>query len=465
MERKLAAEFVGTFLLVFLAVGAAVFGIGGGVGLDGAGPASGTVGVALAFGLVVLMLAYAFGPVSGTHVNPAVTLGLVLAKRMPAVEGAAYAAAQCAGAIAGAAMLKIFVTSFGVTDRTGALGTNSYDNGSIDMPGAFVLEVLLTAAFVLVILLVTEHVATAAQAGVAIGLALTAVHLVGIPLTGTSVNPARSLGPALFEGGTALSQLWLFILAPLAGGALAASLWKLTPRRDEVRGPGRGLDPLAGTAHPSRPDGPGPCRPRSEDLQPLGALPGGAGVQRDRGQGDRLDAHEPGLVTGGDVGQGVTRARVPDDPVREALGRDLQVTQDAVVEQHLLRRRADHQVLVGQRRHLVAQRAAEDGRRGRPAVPGRAPGQSGDPRLRIGDGQVGVQAACERRGVGTLVVDGESHREVGRGGGDRQPRPEGMRPDGAGAFGVGELEGQGSPPGRRTRRAPVASPWSWRTRA
>ncbi len=123
-------------------------------------------------------------------------------------------------------MLKIFVTSFGVTDRTGALGTNSYDNGSIDMPGAFVLEVLLTAAFVLVILLVTEHVATAAQAGVAIGLALTAVHLVGIPLTGTSVNPARSLGPALFEGGTALSQLWLFILAPLAGGALAASLWK-----------------------------------------------------------------------------------------------------------------------------------------------------------------------------------------------------------------------------------------------
>jgi len=226
MERKLAAEFVGTFLLVFLAVGAAVFGIGGGVGLDGAGPASGTVGVALAFGLVVLMLAYAFGPVSGTHVNPAVTLGLVLAKRMPAVEGAAYAAAQCAGAIAGAAMLKIFVTSFGVTDRTGALGTNSYDNGSIDMPGAFVLEVLLTAAFVLVILLVTEHVATAAQAGVAIGLALTAVHLVGIPLTGTSVNPARSLGPALFEGGTALSQLWLFILAPLAGGALAASLWK-----------------------------------------------------------------------------------------------------------------------------------------------------------------------------------------------------------------------------------------------
>ena len=106
-----------------------------------AGPASGTVGVALAFGLVVLMLAYAFGPVSGTHVNPAVTLAMVLAKRMPGREGAGYAAAQFAGAIAGAAMLKLFVTSFDVIDRTGALGTNSYDNGAINMQGAFVLEV------------------------------------------------------------------------------------------------------------------------------------------------------------------------------------------------------------------------------------------------------------------------------------------------------------------------------------
>ena len=163
--RKLGAEFVGTFLLVFLAVGAAVFGIGGGVGADGAGPASGTVGVALAFGLVVLMLAYAFGPVSGTHVNPAVTLGMVLAKRMPAREGAGYAAAQFAGAILGAATLKLFVSAFGVTDRTGALGTNSYDNGAVNLPGAFVLEALLTAAFVLVILLVTERVATPALAG------------------------------------------------------------------------------------------------------------------------------------------------------------------------------------------------------------------------------------------------------------------------------------------------------------
>jgi aquaporin Z len=228
MSRKLGAEFVGTFLLVFLAVGAAVFGIGGGVGAEGAGPASGTVGVAFAFGLVVLVLAYAFGPVSGTHVNPAVTLAMVLARRMPGREGAGYAAAQFAGAIAGAAMLKLFVTSFEVIDRTGALGTNGYDNGAINLPGAFVLESLLTAAFVLSILLVTEKVATPALAGLAIGLSLTAVHLVGIPLTGTSVNPARSLGPALFEGGTALAQVWLFILAPLVGALIAVGVWRLT---------------------------------------------------------------------------------------------------------------------------------------------------------------------------------------------------------------------------------------------
>lgn len=228
MSRKFIAEFVGTFLLVFLAVGAAVFGIAGGVGLDGAGPASGTVGVALAFGLVVLMLAYAFGPVSGTHVNPAVTLGVFLAKRISASEAGLYVVAQFAGAIVGAAVLKLFVSSFGVTDQTGALGTNAYDNGAIDMAGAFVLEALLTASFVLVILLVTERVASPGFAGLAIGLALTAVHLVGIPLTGTSVNPARSFGPALFEGGTAMSQVWLFILAPLVGSVLGAIVWKAT---------------------------------------------------------------------------------------------------------------------------------------------------------------------------------------------------------------------------------------------
>jgi len=234
MTRKLVAEFVGTFLLVFLAVGAAVFGIAAVVGVDGQGPGSGVVGVALAFGLVLLGVAYAIGPVSGAHVNPAVTLAMLLGRRMPASEAVGYWVAQFLGAILGAGVLSLFVSSFGVTDYTGALGTNSYDNGAINMVGAFVLEALLTAAFVLVILLVTERVAAPGFAGIAIGFTLTLVHLVGIPLTGTSVNPARSLGPALFEGGTALSQVWLFILAPLVGGVIAVIVWRLIRSAEEI---------------------------------------------------------------------------------------------------------------------------------------------------------------------------------------------------------------------------------------
>jgi aquaporin Z len=232
--RKLVAEFVGTFLLVFLAVGAAVFGIAAVVGVDGRGPGSGVVGVALAFGLVLLGVAYAIGPVSGAHVNPAVTLAMLLGRRMPASEAVGYWVAQFLGAILGAGILSLFVASFGVTDYTGALGTNSYDNGAINMAGAFVLEALLTAAFVLVILLVTERVAAPGFAGIAIGFTLTLVHLVGIPLTGTSVNPARSLGPALFEGGTALSQVWLFILAPLVGAVIAVLVWKVIRSSEEM---------------------------------------------------------------------------------------------------------------------------------------------------------------------------------------------------------------------------------------
>lgn len=228
MTRKLVAEAVGTFLLVFLAVGAAVFGISARVGAGAGGPGNGIVGVALAFGLVLLGIAYAFGPVSGAHVNPAVTLGMLLGRRMPAGEAVAYWVAQFAGAIAAGAILKLFVSSFGVTDYTGGLGTNSYDNGAIDMGGAFLLEVLLTAAFVLVILLVTERVAAPGFAGIAIGLTLTLVHLVGIPLDGTSVNPARSFGPALFAGGEAMSQVWLFIVAPLVGSVVAVIIWMIT---------------------------------------------------------------------------------------------------------------------------------------------------------------------------------------------------------------------------------------------
>lgn len=226
--RKLVAEFVGTFMLVFLGVGAAVFGIAAKVGVGGNGPGSGIVGVALAFGLVLLGIAYAFGPISGAHVNPAVTLGMLLGRRMPASEAVGYWIAQFAGAITAGAVLKLFVSQFGVTDYTGGLGTNSYDNGAINAGGAFLLEVLLTAAFVLVILLVTERVAAPGFAGIAIGLTLTLVHLVGIPLDGTSVNPARSFGPALFAGGDAMSQVWLFIVAPLVGSVVAVVIWMIT---------------------------------------------------------------------------------------------------------------------------------------------------------------------------------------------------------------------------------------------
>jgi aquaporin Z len=231
--RKLTAEFVGTFLLVFLAVGTAISGISAIVGADGNGPGSGVVGVALAFGLVLLGVAYAFGPVSGAHVNPAVTLAMLVGRRMPTSEAIGYWIVQFLGAIAAGGVLKLFVSNFGVTDYTGALGTNSYDNGAINLAGAFVLEVLLTAAFVLVILLVTEKIAAPGFAGIAIGWTLTLVHLVGIPLTGTSVNPARSLGPAIFEGGVAMQQVWLFILAPLVGALVTVVIWRLTRTSEE----------------------------------------------------------------------------------------------------------------------------------------------------------------------------------------------------------------------------------------
>jgi aquaporin Z len=214
--RKLVAEFIGTALLVLIGVGAAV------TGLQGAGQVAGTVGVALAFGLVLLALAYALGPISGCHVNPAVTLGVLLSRGMTASEAVLYWVAQFAGGIAGAAVLALLTSGFGgVTDETGALGSNSYGD-TITAGGAFLLEALLTFVFVTVILLVTGRSAAPGFAGLAIGLTLAAVHLVAIPATGTSVNPARSLGPALFAGSHALSQVWLFILAPLVGAVLAA---------------------------------------------------------------------------------------------------------------------------------------------------------------------------------------------------------------------------------------------------
>jgi aquaporin Z len=225
-QRKLIAEFLGTFLLVLIAVGSAVAGL----------KSAGVIAVAIAFGFVLIFVAYAFGPISGAHVNPAVTLAMVIARKQPIAEAVGYWIAQFLGAIVAAGVLKFLVSSGGVTDETGGLGSNGFDNGHINLAGAFVFEVLATAAFILVILLVTDKFATAAAAGLAIGAALTAIHTFGIPLDGTSVNPARSFGPALFAGGTALSQVWLFLLAPLIGGALGALVYPLTRSGGEATG-------------------------------------------------------------------------------------------------------------------------------------------------------------------------------------------------------------------------------------
>ena len=237
--RKLIAEALGTACLVFFGVGVATLSFG--FKLAGASTSAGVVTTALAFGLVMLILAYAIGPICGAHINPAVTMGFAVARRISPREAAGYWVAQILGAIVGAAILRaMFAGAPGYSTKTTGLGTNGFGKHSmigLDAGGAFLAEVVLTFMFVLVVLTVTRKAAWPQLGGVAIGLSLATVHLIGIPLTGTSVNPARSIGPALFVGGAALSQLWLFILAPLVGGALAAATsWYLYP--EEGRAPG-----------------------------------------------------------------------------------------------------------------------------------------------------------------------------------------------------------------------------------
>ena len=229
MVRKFAAELLGTGVLVYFAVGAATLSFG--FGTIGSSFAAGVVVTALAFGLVLLSLAYVLGPISGCHVNPAVTLGAWLSGRIPLIEAAGYWVAQFAGGILGALLLwgTFSCSPLYSRSKTG-LGTNGYGAAShiqINAGGAFLTEVILTALFVFAVLGATSRIANAATAGIVIGFSLTVVHLIGIPITGTSVNPARSLGPALIVGGTALSQVWLFIVAPLVGGAVAAGLHRV----------------------------------------------------------------------------------------------------------------------------------------------------------------------------------------------------------------------------------------------
>ena len=226
MARKFFAELLGTAILVFFAVGVATLSFG--FGLFGGSYSAGVIATALAFGLTLMALAYVLGPISGCHVNPAVTIGAFFSGRISLTDAASYWVAQFIGGILGAlALWGTFSSSPLYNRKTTGLGADGWGVASkihIGVGGAFAFEVILTALFVFVILGVTSKTANAVTAGLVIGLTLTVVHLIGIPITGTSVNPARSLGPALVVGGTALHQVWLFIVAPLIGGVVAAGL-------------------------------------------------------------------------------------------------------------------------------------------------------------------------------------------------------------------------------------------------
>lgn len=220
--KKYIAEMIGTMVLVLMGCGSAVFaGNAAGAVSEGVG----TLGVALAFGLSVIAMAYTIGGVSGCHINPAITFGVFFSGRMKGKEAGMYMLFQVIGAIIASAILYILTTVGGHNGPT-ATGSNSFGEGM--MLQAFIAEAVFTFIFVLVVLGSTDEKKGAGNfAGLAIGLTLVLVHIVCIPITGTSVNPARSIGPALFEGGTALSQLWLFIVAPFVGAALSAWVWKI----------------------------------------------------------------------------------------------------------------------------------------------------------------------------------------------------------------------------------------------
>jgi aquaporin Z len=235
--RKLAAEFLGTAILVFAAVGTATLSFGRGFHFAGYSQSAGIVATALAFGVVLTALVYAIGPISGCHINPAVTLGMVLGGRMKVTEAIWYWVAQVAGGIAGAyALYAVFQGSPIYNKHVQGLGADGYGARSmihLGQRGAFAAEVILTFIFVSIVLFATSKGAFDRFAGVAIGFGLALVHLIGIPLTGTSVNPARSIGPALVVGGAALSQLWLFIAAPLVGGLIAGAVHIVLKPKDE----------------------------------------------------------------------------------------------------------------------------------------------------------------------------------------------------------------------------------------
>jgi aquaporin Z len=219
--KKYIAELIGTMVLVLMGCGSAVI----------AGYAIGYSGIAFAFGLSVLAMVYAIGTISGCHINPAISISMLVAGKLSVKDTAFYVLFQCVGAIIGAGILYAIASGSPTFNlAANGLGQNGFDTASpagYTLASALIAEIVLTFIFVLVVHGSTSERAPKGFAGLAIGLTLVLVHLVAIPIDGTSVNPARSLGPAIFVGGTALSQLWVFIVAPIIGGILAAIVWKI----------------------------------------------------------------------------------------------------------------------------------------------------------------------------------------------------------------------------------------------
>ncbi|CAG0985101.1 Aquaporin Z 2 [Methanosarcinales archaeon] len=225
--RKYVAELLGTFALVFFGAGSAVL----------AGKYIGFLGIAFAFGIVVLVMVYAIGPISGCHINPAITLSMLVARKISSRNAISYIIVQIIGAVLGAGVLLLIASGMpGYSITENGLGQNGYDAASpagFSLIAGFLAEVVLTFFFLLVIFGATSDEAPKGFAGIAIGFTLFIIHLVGIPITGTSVNPARSIGPAIFVGGTAIGQMWMFLVAPIIGAILAAIVWMvlLAPKR------------------------------------------------------------------------------------------------------------------------------------------------------------------------------------------------------------------------------------------
>lgn len=227
--KKYLSEFIGTFVLVFVGCGAAAFSYG----IEGV---LGVFGIAMAFGLAIVAMAYSIGNISGCHINPAVSLAMWINKKMDGKDFCGYVVSQILGAIVAAALIKLIGSMCDpIVTGVGANGYGSLSYLRLDMIGAIIIEIVLTFIFVLTILGVTSKKEFSNISGIVIGLTLAFVHIIGIPLTGTSVNPARSLGPALFSGNTALSQVWVFVVAPLIGAALAAYLFMYLTIEDKPK--------------------------------------------------------------------------------------------------------------------------------------------------------------------------------------------------------------------------------------